>query len=85
MPESTHMTIRDICDELKIGTDPVLTWIHKQQLKAINISNTSARPRWRIARADLAAFLERRSNQQKVKTKPRRRSPKPKKDYLSDS
>lgn len=82
MPKPTHMTPRDICDELQIGMDPVLAWIHSQQLKATNVSNSSTRPRWRIAKADLASFLEQRSNQPKSNPKPSRQSPKPKKKYV---
>lgn len=82
MPEPTHMTPRDICDEIQIGMDPVLEWIHSRQLKATNVSNSSTRPRWRIAKADLAAFLEQRSNQLKSKCKPRERRPRPKKKYV---
>jgi hypothetical protein len=82
MPEPTHKTPRDICEELKIGMDPVLAWIHSKQLKASNVSNSNTRPRWRIAKADLASFLEQRSNQQKREQKPSRRSKKPKKKYV---
>ena len=82
MPQ-THLVPKEICEMLAIGIEPVLNWIHSGQLKAANVSNSSTRPRWRIAKSDLEAFLDARSNQQKASTKPaKRRTQKPRREYV---
>lgn len=78
----THMAPRDICDAIGVGIEPVLAWIHSGQLKASNISNSPIRPRWRIAKTDLDAFLETRSNQQKTKSPVQRLRPKTTREYV---
>ena len=78
----THLAPRDVCDSLNVGMEPVLKWIHSGQLKASNISNSTSRPRWRIATADLQAFLDSRSNQQGSSSKPAKRRPKPRREYV---
>ncbi len=78
----THLTPRLICESLGIGIEPVLTWIHSGQLRASNISNSTKRPRWRIAKTDLAEFLERRSNQQQGHDRPAIRRPKSRKKFV---
>ncbi len=83
MTEKTHLTPRLIQEQLGIGIEPVLSWIHSGELKAANVSNSATRPRWRIAKTDLADFLDRRSNQQAAPTKkstPRR--PAPRREYV---
>lgn len=82
MTVKTHLTPRLICEQLGIGIEPVLSWIHSGQLKAANVSNSTTRPRWRIAKTDLADFLNRRSNQQKKETKSTARRPKPRREYV---
>ena len=78
----THLVPQQIVDQLGVHIDTVLSWIHQNQLKASNIASGS-RPRWRIAKTDLAAFLDSRSNQQQATTKPvRRRRAKPVKGYV---
>lgn len=79
---ASHLTPRLVAERLLVGVDTVLTWIHTERLKAANISMTDARPRWRINKEDLDAFLEARSNRSgdaktkeptaQVKRRPRR-------------
>lgn len=69
--DRTHLTPKLICDQLGVSIDPVLGWIHSGELKASNVSRSSSRPRWLIAKEDLAQFLEARSNQQPPKKNPR--------------
>ena len=83
MTKPTHLAPRDICDRLAIGMDPVLTWIHSKQLKAVNVSNSSLRPRWRIAERDLEEFLSSRSNQPDEKSSSRvEAKSKPKREFI---
>ena len=82
MTQITHLAPRDICERLGVGMEPVLAWIHRGELKAANVSNSPTRPRWRIAIADLEDFLKRRSNQQKASSKPAKRIPKPRREYV---
>lgn len=46
---------------LGVGHEAVLSWIHTGELRACDLSaRRGGRPRWRINRADLEAFLARR-------------------------
>jgi hypothetical protein len=68
------VTVRYVCDLLGLQkTGPVIDAIHRGELKAVNISPAESRPRkgvekktdkarptWRIAPEDLAAWLESR-------------------------
>lgn len=69
-------------DEWGVCIDLVLSAIHDGSLKASNIARSGSRPRWRIAKADAAAYMEARSNQQKANPKPARRRPRPAKEYI---
>jgi hypothetical protein len=63
-----------VADRLGLAkTDPVLSWIHAGQLPAVNVGTGTGRPTWRIAEADLAAFLERRQASPVLKPMPRTR------------
>lgn len=66
---------------LSTGNDQVLGWIRSGELKAVNLSR-SRRPRWKINPADLARFLEARSNQTVPKRNSPRAIPKPTKEYV---
>ena len=69
--------------ELGIGsTEHVLGLIHSGDIKASNVSRSSTRPRWVITEADLQAFLDARSNQQKATKSVKRRPAKPKREYV---
>lgn len=49
-------------DLLGIAAEKVCLWIARGELRATNVATTlSGRPRWRIHRADLEAFLNSRS------------------------
>lgn len=61
---------------LGINVDKILTWIHTGELRAIDVSTTRGqRPRWRISRESLDAFLTRRSATPPPKKQRRRRKP----------
>ena len=78
----THLTPKDITEQVGVGIEPVLAWIHSGQLKASNVSNSPNRPRWRIAKTDLQDFLDRRSNQQQGHKTPAKRRPKPRREFV---
>jgi len=78
----THYTPGDICKLWGVGIEFVLGLIHDGELKASNVSRSSARPRWLIAESDAGEFLERRSNQQKKAAKPVARRTKPRREYV---
>ena len=81
---SQFVTPKIICEEVSVSIDTVLGWIHAGTLRASNIgSSSSSRPRWRIARSDLADFLAVRSNCKIKDSKPaKRRRSKPTKKYV---
>lgn len=80
--DPTHLTPRMVAEQLGVGVEPVLTWIHEGQLKAANVSNAKSRPRWLIAKEDVATFLESRSNQQLQVSRPSARPRKPKQEFV---
>lgn len=52
----------EIAKLLRVGGDAVLRWIHSGELRASDTTmGRGQRPRWRIHRADLEAFLTRRA------------------------
>ena len=58
-----------------LGVDPskVRGWVDSGELKAVNVAaRLGGRPRWRIAAADLDAFLESRRSPTPVKPQRRR-------------
>jgi transposase len=62
---------------LDVSCDSVLTWIRNGELIASDMTATRGqRPRWRIAKSDLEAFLARRAAtpQPKRRRSPRRRA-----------
>lgn len=72
--ERTHITPPTIAAELGTSVDTVLGLIRSGQLKASNLGQR-VRPRWRVSRADLQAFLDARSNQRPKPAPRRRRQP----------
>jgi len=63
MNKENYFTFKEVATYLKVGLEPVLLWINKGQLTAVNVSNFRNRPRWRISRTDLQAFMDARKNQ----------------------
>lgn len=59
LPE--YLNPPSIARMLGVNQDKVLGWIRSGELTAVDVSATrGGRPRWRIARADLDSFLNRR-------------------------
>lgn len=67
-----YITPKEVSQEVGVGINMVLDWIHRKELRASNVSLAKSRPRWVIAESDLQAFLDARSNQ-KPKPKPQRK------------
>jgi excisionase family DNA binding protein len=60
-----------------LGVDPstVISWIQSRQLKASNVGKGGKKPRYRIQRSDLEAFMQSRQLPPAVATKQRRAKP----------
>lgn len=73
MSVTEYLKPPEIANLLRVGGDSVLAWIHSGELRAIDSTmGRGQRPRWRIHRADLEAFLTRRAASPEPR---RRRSP----------
>lgn len=69
-----HATPAAIAEALGVNTDKVLTWIHRGELRAVNVAvSTVGRPRWRIALEDAEAFMRRRTTGPAMRVTRRRR------------
>lgn len=68
-PQRDWLTPPTIARELGINSSKVCELIASGELRAVNLS-LRTRPRWRVSRADLNDFLQRRSNSKQ--TAPRR-------------
>lgn len=69
------LTVPDTADELGIDRETVTRWIKTGQLAATNVCKNAGgcKPRWRVRREDLDAFLATRSNRPAAKqTAPKR-------------
>ena len=68
-------TVKEVAELLRVKQHTVLGWIESKELHADDVrSATSTRPRWRIPKAALDAFRERRANPTK-RTRQRKRRP----------
>ena len=56
----TWLTPPEIAKELRCRTSKPLRWIEDGELPAVNVSS-GTRPRYRVRREDLDAFLQRRA------------------------
>jgi len=73
-----YRTPPTVARELAVNVSKVLCWIRSGQLVAINVvERLGGRPRWRIAIADLEAFLASRTARPATKTTRRRRKADP--------
>lgn len=60
--EKEFLTPPDVARMLDVSPDKVISWCRTGELRAVNMAASLAtRPRYRIKRADLEAFLERRT------------------------
>jgi len=64
MPEEV-LTAEQVADELKINIRRVYKWIQEGELLATDLGS-SARPNYRISRADLEDFKRRRRTDQRL-------------------
>ena len=73
-PATVWLTPPAIAEELGIRQSKIATWIRSGELTAVDVSESrGGRPRWRIRRADLEAFLLRRQSQKPAEPIRRRR------------
>lgn len=58
---AAYLSPGEVADRLGLAkAAPVLAWIHAGELPAVNVGTGTGRPTYRVALADLDAFLERR-------------------------
>ena len=73
-PTTVWLTPPAIAEELGIRQSKVAAWIASGELTAVDLSeNRGGRPRWRIRRSDLEAFLLRRQSQKPAEPVRRRK------------
>ena len=60
--------------QLRIGVDKIHNAIDREELRAVNVSEGTERPRWRISEDDWQDYLNRRSNIQPPKPTRRRKA-----------
>jgi excisionase family DNA binding protein len=59
-----NLTVDDVAEELSVNPETVRTWIRSGELKAMDLGGG-----YRISRADLNDFLERRKRPRKRKSR----------------
>jgi excisionase family DNA binding protein len=60
--EPIYLTPPEVARLLRVDAHSVLDWIRNGELRASNVaSRTSTRPRWRVHRGDVDAFLAARA------------------------
>lgn len=85
MSVRSYLTPPQIAKTLGVTAEKVIGWIRRGELRASNIAtNLGGRPRFIVAPADLAAFLESRRPQPPAPRQQRRRQPAGMVDYLAD-
>ncbi len=73
-PPQRYLSTSQVADQLQVNAGKVIYWISSGQLRAVNVAaSAGGRPRWRIAAAELEAFLLRRSGSPAAVPRPRRR------------
>jgi excisionase family DNA binding protein len=71
-----YLTVPELANELGVDQCKILGWIHKGELRALNVAeNPTGRPRWRIPADAWEQFQQARTNQAAapVARSPRRR------------
>jgi excisionase family DNA binding protein len=62
-PAREFITPPELAREYRVCVDTVYTWIRNGELRALNLAeHPNGRPRYKIDRADIKAFEERRSS-----------------------
>ena len=76
-----YLTPPRVAEILGCGTEKILAFIERGELRAINTS-LGDRPRWKIKPDDFDAFCESRASQKPQAAQKRRSVPKASKDYV---
>jgi len=74
-PAPRWLCAREIAQQLAVKPERVIAWIRSGQLRGVNLGDGLKKPRFRIAPADLEAFLIARTVQPPVPPVRRRRQP----------
>lgn len=75
-PSEPYLTPPEIAKLLRVAPDKVLGWIRRAELRAVNVGN-GTRPRYRVSREALDAFLQAREVQPPPPRQVRRRREQP--------
>ena len=73
LTEVDYLSPPEIARLLRVDHNKILLWIHRGELRAADVSLNRKRPRYKVAKTDLAAFLARRSTSPEPKPKRRRK------------
>lgn len=76
-PCNRFLTPPEISKILRVKPDKVLCWIHRGELKAVNVGNGIRRPRYRVSQESLDAFVKSREVQPPPPVQRRRRNAMP--------
>ncbi|WP_442484453.1 helix-turn-helix domain-containing protein [Aeoliella sp. SH292] len=71
----SYLTPPEICKQLRVSSHKVLGWIRRGELRAVNVSDTGFRPRYRVSQQSLDEFLESREVQPPPPRVRRKRQP----------
>lgn len=80
-PAPDYLTPPAVARMLGCAPDSIVAYIRRGQLRAVNLGH-AIRPRWRIHRDDLRAWLDSRSNQRPAMTPARRPSARPLRQHV---
>lgn len=71
---SDYIGVKEISESLGVKLDVVYLWLNSGELRGVNVAERrTTRPRWRVSREALDAFLEGRSSRPPVKATRRKR------------
>ena len=76
-------TLRALSRRWKIGLGKIRTWIRRGELPALNVSDSPAKPQWRVTAASVETFERQRASGPVPKV-PRRKKMKDEIDYFQD-
>lgn len=84
IPDRPYLSPPEVAELLGVAAEKVCGWIHSGELRATNVATSpGGRPRYRVHRADLEAFLVARASDATPKQPiPRRQLPRGYREYI---
>lgn len=71
IPKGETLTLLQAAKMLGVKPGTVRNWITNKELDAFNAAEPGKKPRWKIKREDLDAFMAKRQPEKKPKKKPK--------------